>query len=150
MPLPASTTSLPFVLDEVQRLAQVLKAEAQNANAFLAAQNVDSDWVFRFLDRFYSLGAALNAWAATPGLDAYATANINAYSGTLTTDIAATIVAGQAVINWIVTNFPKDSTGNFVLSHTINANGSRTPRQFTPTDTTGLRTALSAFIATVG
>ena len=152
MALPASTTSLPTVLYETQNLAQGMRAVAQGAVTTLAAQNVDAVWVFNFLDRFYSLGLALSTWAATPGLDEFAIANVKMtppYAGSYTADINATIAAAQACVNWVVTNFPKDSTNTYILAFVLNANGSRTPAQFTPAQTVGLRTALNAFIATI-
>jgi hypothetical protein len=149
MALPTGT-SLPFVLYEIQNLAQSMKAEAQSAIATSAAGSVNSDWIFRFLDRFYQLGLALNTWSATPGLDAYARVNIAGYSaGTLTADIATTLTAGLAVIDWIVTNFPKDSTNTYVLAYQFNADGSRTPTEFSSELTVGLRDTLTAFVATV-
>lgn len=150
MALPASTTSLPFVLYEIQSLAVSIKSVAQSALATLQAGSVNSDWIFNFLDRFYSLGVSLNTWAQVPGLNAAATAHIPSYSGTLTTDISTTTSAGLACISWIVTNFPKDSTGQYVMAYKINADGSRTPTTFTSSQTAGLQTLLQSFIATIG
>jgi hypothetical protein len=47
-----------------------------------------------------------------------------------------------------VANFP--ASGGFLQAESLNADGSRTQRTFTPTQTAGLQTNLSAFINTIG
>lgn len=121
------------------------KAQAQNALLTLAG-TVNTDFIFRMLDQLSGAIAALNQWKATSGLDAFATAQ--GYSGTMSTDCSTAVTAAQACISWVVTNFP--NSGGFLQSHTLNADGSRTPRTFTTGQTAGLQTALSNFIATIG
>ena len=146
MALP-TTTSSPVVVQQVQGLSQQLKAFAQNALTSLQGA-VDADFIFDFTSRFYNTGAMLNQYAGTPGLDGMATQVIPGYSGSMTADINATTAAGQNVINWIVTNFPKDAQG-YAQAYTINANGSRSAAQFAPSATAGLRTLLQTFINTI-
>lgn len=122
------------------------KAQAQNALASLQAGSVNSDFVFRLLDQTAGAITALTQWKAVSGLDAHATGQ--GYPGTMTTDCNATISAAQAIISWVVTNFP--ASGGFLQSHALNADGSRTPRSFTSAQTAGLQTALTNFIATIG
>lgn len=122
------------------------KAQAQNALSSCQAGSVNSDFVFRLLDQTAGAITALTAWKATTGLDTYATGQ--GYPTTLTTDCNACITAAQVIISWVVANFP--ASGGFLQSHTLNADGSRTPRSFTPAQTAGLQTALTNFIATIG
>lgn len=122
------------------------KAQAQNALVSLQAGSVNSDFVFRMLDQTASVIVALTAWRAVSGLDAYATGQ--GYPTTISTDCTATITAAQAIITWVAANFPAANT--FLQSHTLNADGSRTPRSFTPAQTAGLQTAMTNFIATIG
>ena len=122
------------------------KAQAQNANISLAAGSVTSDFIFRMLDQLDGAIAALNLWKAVAGLDAFATAQ--AYVGTMSADCTSSVTAAQNCIAWVVANFP--NAGGFLQSHTLNADGSRTPRSFTPAQTAGLQTALTSFIATIG
>jgi hypothetical protein len=146
MPLQSANTMLAgeaFVA--IRSNAANWKAQAQNANISLAAGNVDSNFVFRMLDQLNGAITALNAWKAVSGLDAYATSQ--AYIGTMSTDCTATVNAAQACINWVVTNFPVSAT--FLQAYTLNADGSRTPRTFTPANTAGLQTNLTAFVATI-
>lgn len=122
------------------------KAQAQNANISLAAGNVDTNFVFRMLDQLNGAITALTLWKAVTGLDAYAIGQ--AYTGTMSSDCAATITAAQACIAWIVANFPADA-GGFLQGFTLNADGTRTPRSFTPANTAGLQADLAAFVATI-
>lgn len=151
MALPASSImSLPDTLRSIQVTAQSVKAQGGNALISLQTTNVSTNFVFQFLDQVAGLISAMNAWVNTPGLNAYATANLPGYAGTLTSDITTAINAAQACIDWVVTNFPKDSTNTFILAESLNASGSRTPRTFTPAQTAGLQTLLQNFLATIG
>lgn len=122
------------------------KAQAQNALASCQSGPINSEFVFRLLDQVAAAINALTTWKATAGLDTYATGQ--GYPTTLTTDCNSSITAAQAVISWVVANFP--ASGGFLQSHTLNADGSRTPRSFTSAQTAGLQTALTNFIATIG
>jgi hypothetical protein len=122
------------------------KAQAQNANLSLAAGNVTTDFIFRMLDQLGTVVSSLTTWKAVTGLDTYATGQ--AYVGTLSADCTSTISAANTCITWVFTNFP--TSGGFLQSHTLNADGTRTPRSFTPANTAGLQTDLTAFVATIG
>ncbi len=121
------------------------RAQAQNANISLAAGNVDTNFIFRMLDQLNGAITALTTWKAVTGLDTYATAQ--AYTGTMSSDCAATITAAQTCITWVVTNFP--ASGGFLQGYSLNADGTRTARTFTPANTAGLQTNLTAFVATI-
>lgn len=152
MSFPSSNnaTSLAVVLSTMQALCGQTKSQAQSALATMAAQSVDTNFVFQTLDRPNWLISTLTAWQGTAGLNAYATADLPGYTGTLTTDTTAVIDAPQACIDWVVANFPKDSTNSYILAESINSNGTRTLRQFTPAQTAGFRTTIQALIATNG
>lgn len=150
MALPTSTT--PWV---AQALIQVLsqaagvRAQATDALATLQGGPVSTTWVFNAVDQMRDAIANFNRVRSVTGLNAYATAQIPGYSGSMTADIAATQAAIQACIDWIVTNFPRDSTDTWLLAFSMNADGTRAPRNFTTAQTTGLQTLLSAVIATI-
>lgn len=151
MAFPASTImSLPDVLRALQSVAQDIKAQGGNALSSLQNTNVSTTFVFRVLDQLGGLILSLNAWKNTAGLNAYATANLPGYAGTMTNDIATVQSAAQACIDWVVANFPKDSTNTFLLAESLISDGSRTQRTFTPAQTSGLQTLLQALIATIG
>lgn len=122
------------------------KAQAQNALASLQAGAVTADFIKQVLSTAVGASAALTAWEAVAGLNAYATSQ--SYPTTMATDCVATITAAQAIVSWIKANVP--TSGGFLLIDTINADGTITSRSFTTVQTAGLQTALTNFIATIG
>lgn len=150
MTLPPALTqnSLAYGLNLVQNYAAQAKDRATSAVATLAAGSVDSGFVFSLVDALAGLIANLNAVKNTAGLDAYATAQVPGYAGTMSSDITATVNAAQACIDWVVANFP--TSAGFLQEKTIAANGTRTLRNFTPAMTAGFRTALNSLLATIG
>lgn len=149
MTLP-TTSMLSSVILQIENAAGSAKVQAQGAALKLQSGNVDSIWVMNFLDQIRAIIDQIDKAAAVPGLAAYASANIPNYSGDLVADLNTTRTAAAACITWIVNNFPKDSASGYSLALIINADGSRTSRQFTPAQTVGLQTALNNFIATIG
>jgi hypothetical protein len=150
MTLPPALTqnSLGFALNVVQNYAAQTKDRATNAIAAMAGSSVDSYFVFSLLDQLAGLIANLNTVKNIVGLNSYATSEVPGYSGTMTSDITATINAAQACIDWVVANFPVSAP--WLLALQLNADGSRTPRLFTSVQTAGLRTALQNLLATIG
>lgn len=152
MTLPAALTqeSLPFALATVQNYAAQARERATGAVTTMAAGSVDTGFIFSLLDALSGLIVNLNSVKTLVGLDSYATGNVPGYSGTMTADIAATVNAAQASIDWVVANFPKDNTATWLLAFSLGANGSRTMRSFTSAQTAGFRTTLNSLIATIG
>lgn len=134
---------------QVMGQAAGIKQQATDALAQLAG-SVDSTWIFNAADVMRNTISNFNRFSSVAGLNAYATAQIPGYAGTMTTDIATTVAATQACLDWIVANFPKDSTNLFILAQSLNADGTRTARIFTTVQTAGLQTRLQALIATIG
>lgn len=134
---------------QVMNQAAGTKQAATNALAQLQAGPVDADWVFGATIIMQNAIQTFNFFKNVPGLNAYATSQISGYAGSMTADITATIAAIQACVDWIVANFPKDATATYLLAYTMAADGSKTPRSFSSTDTAGLQTKLQALIATV-
>jgi|SRR5882724_328523 len=150
MTLPSSTTPyLGQALIQVLGQAAGIKQQATDALVTLTGP-VDTVWVFNAADIMRNTILNFNRFKNVTGLDAYATQQVPGYSGSMVTDITSTIAAIQSCLDWIVANFPKDSTNQFILAETLNADGTRTPRSFTSAQTAGLQTRLQALIATVG
>lgn len=150
MPLPSSTT--PYLGQAlIQMLGQAAgtKQQAIDALATLQAGPVDTNWIFNALDVMRAAIANFNRFKAVTGLDSYATAQVPGYAGTMSADINTTIAAIQACVDWMVANFPKDSTATWILAQQLNADGTRTPRSFTSVQTGGLQTRLQTVIATI-
>lgn len=148
MPIPASTSSLQYALDQVRGSAAGIKGGAQSYLAQLQSGPINTDWVFQFLDAARFARDNLNAQASTPGLNVYATSQWSGYAGTLTTDIATVVANINACISWVAANFPTDAAG-FIEGYKLNADGSRTPASFTSAQTAGLQTQLQALIASI-
>lgn len=152
MTLPVSTT--PFLhqaLVQVLGQAAGIKSQAEEANATLLAGPVSSDWIFNFLNNTSAALFNFNRFKNVVGLDTYAQEQVPGYSGSMLSDINAVIDAVQACIDWVVTNFPKNTAGDYILAYTaLAADGSKTPRMFSTAQTAGLRTNLQAVIALIG
>lgn len=138
-----------------QALNQILgqfsgtRQQAVDALATLQAGSVDTAWIFNALDTMRDAIARFNRFKTVTGLDSYATAQVPGYAGTISADINTTISAIQACIDWIIANFPKDTTATWILALQLNADGTRTPRSFTSVQTAGLQTRLQTLIATI-
>lgn len=151
MTLPVSTNPyLGQALIQVLGQAAGLKSQAQDAVAQTLAGPVDTAWIFNALDVMRAAYFNFERFKGVSGLNAYATAQVPNYAGTMTSDIAATQAAILACVDWIVTNFPKDSTNTYLLAQSLAADGTRTMRSFSTAQTAGLRTQLQALIATIG
>jgi hypothetical protein len=158
--LPASILTLEGVIEQVDGSCKSLKGSMTQALNTMQASNIDSNWVFRFIDglnqQIATIQSIANAFGSInyPALNTYAQAQKKnpdgtSYTGVYTDDVTTTLNAAKACIAWIVANFPKDSTGTWILSHQLNADGTRTPRGFTPTDTAGLQAAITTLLATI-
>jgi hypothetical protein len=145
MAFPSATNNaaLGSALTQLQNVAAGIKSTAMAAVTFLADNNVNTAYVFQTLDQLSGVITLLNSFKNVVGLNAYATANIPGYAGTLTTDLAVVVSAAQACIDWVVTN----TAG--VTWYSLNADGTRTMAMFTPTQTAGFRTTLTALAATI-
>jgi hypothetical protein len=150
MAAPSQTSNI-LALALMQIVGQLggSRAHAVLSLADLNAGPVTTEWVFSFVDRMTDAVQRLDTFKVAPGLDSYATAQLSGYGGVLTTDIAATRAAILACRDWVVANFPKDSTNTYLLSHQMASDGTRTPRTFSTAATAGLRTNLSSLIATI-
>ena len=147
MALIASQVTKKKALDKIMERALYIRSMAQRAVARLAT-NTGADYILALLDELNAGRAELNSYASTPDLAGYARDQLNSPSYDVVTEYGATMAAMQNVSAWVVANFPKDANG-FVLSHTMDAEGVRTPRQFTPAQTSGLVTQLNALISTI-
>ncbi|HEY2810552.1 MAG TPA: hypothetical protein VGJ00_04085 [Rhabdochlamydiaceae bacterium] len=146
---PASTQpSLGAVLSQLQNYAAGIKQQAAAAVIVIQSNNINTAYVFSMLDQLSGVITNLNAYKNVVGLNTYATANIPGYAGTLTSDITSVVNASQACIDWIISNFPKD-TGGFIQAEKLNSDGTRIMSVFTPAQTVGLQTVLNALVASI-
>lgn len=148
MAYPASTQNQADGFRTANGTALALKNEMTIRVANMAAGNVGVDYILDIVDRLVKAVVVLNSVAAIPGIGAYAQAQINDQNLNLATEFAAMVSAAETARNWIVTNMPSD--GTYILAAMLAANGTLTYRQFTPAQTSTLRSNLNALIATIG
>lgn len=148
MAFPSSSISLAEILLTARNHIANVRSLAQSASTTLAAGSVDTNYIVRFMSECRTLIGAIAQWKLVSGIDAAATAQWPNYAGNLTTDLTAVSNAAQGCIDWIVTNFPKDGS-NYMLGFQLVADGTLTPRSFTPAQTAGLRTAITNFLNTI-
>lgn len=147
MPIPsASTPSLTQAFGVLMSQTAQIKDGAANTITVLAAGPVNTGQVFNILDQLRGVLGSLNQYKNMAGLNAYMAAEVPGYAGTATDDIAALITAIQGAIDWVVTNFPKDSTNQWILAYGLAADGSRTQRNFSAAQTAGLRVQLQNIV----
>lgn len=148
--MPLATQSTQFGPTEAYGLirsnALAMRQQAQSFHDSLAASNVSVTFVYQALDQTRNFINNMQTWGAVNGLDAYASGQ--GYSGSMAADVTTCVTAAQAMIAWVVNNFP--TAGGFLQAESLNADGSRTLRQFTPAQTAGWQTAINNFIGTIG
>jgi hypothetical protein len=128
--------------------ASQVRQFSDNLISQLQASPVSATAVFDLLRQAASAANNLTSLAQTPGLDLMAKILLPTYGGSLQADTLATVAAIQAVSNWILNNIPKDAQG-FVEVYQWNVDGTQTPRQFPPSQTSGLVAMLQALSATI-
>jgi len=140
----ANTATQAQGLLSAMQQAVFVKQSAQIAVQLLTG-TVTANQVFQIVDNLRSPLQIFAQVAAIPGIAAYAQAQFNDATYDVATEFTNMVNTINAVVNWVVTNFPKDS-GGFAQAYTLAADGSRTPVTFTPAQTAGLTTALNAVI----
>ncbi len=152
MAFPSSSGTVPLTLEAGWELARTvatsIKNTCANINAQIAAGPVSSSQVVGLAAYFYSQLQVLNQVAAIGGIAAYAQAQINNASENIATDFSNMTAALQATINWIVANFPVDSSG-YLQYQKYDANGNFVYLQFTSAQLSGLQTQLTSLAATI-
>ena len=151
MTFPTSDThrSLAVALQQAQSQASSIKRICQNNSSAMAAGNVASDFIIALYDNLSGAKTVFQQSAAVTGIAAYAQAQIGDSNLDIVAEFTAMVGAITSAMAWIEANFPKDANG-FLLAQTFDGAGGRTQRQFTSTQTVGLRTALAAVVAAIG
>jgi len=145
MAFPAHNQSLADALAVLLREASRLRALAVNARDRMAAGNVGASLPLSLLESVRAATKEFDRISAIPGIVAYAQEQLGADIGS---DFSAMNTAAKTVGAEIIAALPKDANG-YLLLETIDAQGQRLPRQFTPQQTAGLRASLDALIATI-
>ena len=135
--------------DNADSTAISLRRKAGVMDAAMAAGPVTASLILDDLLADLKSGrATLVESSNQSGILAYAHEQFDDVTIDLTTEFTALIAAIDAVITWIVDNFPS-GTGGFLERYTIAADGTLTDRMFTTVQTAGLRTELQALFASI-
>ena len=147
MPFPASNGVLSDVLEQVSRFALAMKRQVEATRARMAAGSVGSSEIIDLDIRLRGWRAEIVKAASTPGIAAYAQAQLGNAQLDVVAEFNGMVAAIDSVTAWIRANFPRDANG-FLLERTWGDSGP-VDRQFTSAQTAQLRTQLDALIATV-
>lgn len=141
------TQSADLAVDEVDRLAANIKQFAIRRVAGMQAGDTASTTIFDTAIQIRQARLRLATLAETPGIESRARAKKDNDTLDVVAAFNAMLGSMDAVVQWVVDNFPKDSEG-FLLSQTMGQNGP-IDRQFTPVETATLRTQLENLIGTI-
>lgn len=133
------------LLAPVGRIALQMKAQAERESADLSAGGATSNRVIDIYTRVRRYEVALDRYADTPGIGAYAQAQIG--DADIAADFTEMANALAAVATEITNTFPKNA-GNYLLGWQLGASG-LVERQFTAQDMAGLVTRLNTLAASV-
>lgn len=144
----SSTASLEEALKRVTSYAGAVKGRSQ---ALINASNagpVDGAAIVNYLRDLVVAKTQLSTYAAVPGLAAYAQTQYNDPGLNIVTEYNNMLAAINSTISWISANFPKDGSG-YLLYEQVGGDGTVSYRSFSTASLAGLRTQLSALVATI-
>lgn len=143
-----STVTLAVALQSLCDVANNVKILSSNIKTQSLTGLLTAPVILNYMAGLRSFRSRMAAVASTPGLQAYAQAQLGN-----TVDIAAEYTtmtsALDAAVAWVAANLPKDGS-NYLLSQQIAGDGTITDRVFTSVSLAGFRTQLDALIATIG
>lgn len=148
-PSSGSTSTLADALANARSAATSIKAQAQALLAQIAAGSTSAAQLIAVPGYAAQWVTALNSYAAVPGMQAYAQAQLGNATLDITTAFTNMVSAIQAVASWLTANTPKDVNGNLLVMQ-YDANGNIVYATFTPAQLAGLVTALTGLVATIG
>lgn len=147
----AGGTTFPYTLDAAwqgaRNAAAQVKQQAVALNSQISAGPVSAQVIITSLSFFITLNNQLTTYAATPGIAAYAQAQINNPSLDVVGAFTSMQNALTSVNQWVVSNFPVD-TGGFLQAIQF-VSGVPTYTTFTQAQLSGLATLLTALTATI-
>lgn len=134
---------------KAQNAAYSLRTYCVSAEVALASSNQSANAVIALLNQIVNAITIFDEVAAIPGLAAYAQEQQNDSGYDVIAEFQTMRAEAVGVRDWIITNFPKDSTNTYIIKDILENDGSITVRQFTPAQTAGLRSALNLLIGTI-
>jgi hypothetical protein len=134
----------------IRSTAAAIKARTAGLNSLSLAGSVGSSALLDYLDWLLDRRTDLSAYASTPGLAAYAQAQVNSPGLDITAEFNSMVGAIDNLRTWMTTNFPQNSPGTaYLQSHTFDGAGRKVDRLFTTAQLATFRTNLQALLATI-
>jgi hypothetical protein len=143
------TDGLGKAYSKAQSEAIRLKSYASQASASLAAATTSGNAVIQIMTTLKSSIEVFDSVSSLPGIAAYAQDDENDPAYDVVAEFTAMRNAAVSARDWIINNFPVSNPGGFLEKDTVAADGSITVRQFTPGQTAGLQTELTALANTI-
>ena len=145
-----STKTLAQAWNDAQEIARQMKASAQSQRTASLAGPLSSTRILNFEGQIRDWRDRLDVIAALPQIGAYVSGLADTPQGyNVATEFAAMRSAIVATIDWIRTNYPRDTTNTYLLERQWSAGG-LVERTFTTAALANYRTQLDALIAAIG
>jgi hypothetical protein len=132
-----------------------LKAQAASTRQYLLGRvndlqqpTSDSGLALSVIQHFGTVAVLMNSWAATPGLAAYAQAQVNDPTYDIVAEFNTMMTAIISARDSLIAMFPKDAQG-FMAYQTLNPDASITNRTFTAAQLAPVVTTLNNVLATI-
>lgn len=135
-------------LSEAKRLANTTVTFAIEVRAAMAASPVSANRVVQVHRSFQRAIDRWNTIKGIPGIEQYAKDQEDDQTYDVTGEFNAMITAAEAVRDQVETDIPADGSG-FLLLKQFDVGHDLTTRDFSPAQTSTLRTTLASFIAAV-
>ena len=133
---------------DTRNAARMVKAQANTLNTASAAGPISAKDVLDFATTLADAIDRFNAAKVVPGIAAFAQNQLNDATVDIVTEFNNMVTGCVNVRDWIVNNFPKDASG-YLLFISFTAAGRYAYRQFSSTQTAGMRTQLATLIAAI-
>jgi len=144
----ATTVAAEGALSQIRRQAAATKQFLVTRRALMVAPTVSSTIPLAVIEHLAQVIPALTTLAATPGLLAYAQAQLSDPTYDIVAEFNAMRTMMISTRDNLITMFPKDAN-NFILYQTINAAGILTPRTFTAAQVAPAVALMDTLIATI-
>lgn len=146
MTFPASGVLPARAFDEIRQTAVTVKQTCTNYINTASSQNVDYDFIKAILFALNRANDRFNQLRTTPGLAAYAKAQVDDPNFDIAAEFSAMQSAITGALDWAATNIPT----NVTLKPTSQwDSGSIVSGSFTPAQTAGLRSVLQSVVDTI-
>lgn len=144
----ATTVVTQQAFDELRRLAVASKAYLQNRRNLLIQATVSSSVLIELINHYRTTLAAMAALASTPGLAAYAQAQVNDPTYDIVAEYVAMRDAMTVARDELIVSFPKDGSG-FLLYQQLTGDGTIVLRTFTTAQVASVVSRLDAVVASI-